>query len=178
VIGFAVLAACGPSDAPSDGEPPSLDEPAEALAPKPPDPEPAPLIAKPAPKPKAPAAPPAAEPAPPPQSPPAESARPPADPAISLDELGDRIKKSDAIGVFTKLALKNDVDALVDDLSRFHESGNGQLAALRERYEALVLKLIALLEKKEPDLAVAISRSRDTLWRRLADPVRFAELTA
>ena len=97
--------------------------------------------------------------------------------ALSIDELGERIKTSDAIGVFTKLALKNDVDALVDDLRSFHENGNGRLAAMRERYEALMLKLIALLEKKEPDLAVAISRSRDELWRHLADPVRFAELT-
>lgn len=112
-----------------------------------------------------------------PDAPDAEAA-PPADAAISLDELGRRIKQTPAIGTFTKLALKNDIDDLVEELRGYHDRGAGSLDPLHERYEALVLKLLALLETEEPALAQDLARSREDIWKRLADPVEFAQLSS
>jgi hypothetical protein len=151
---------------------------------------------EPAPTPEAPAAPelpvqtvpPAAPPAPevpaaPPASPPATTPAPappglpaPAAAAISLEELGQRIRDTEAIGTLTKLSLKNDIDDLVDDIRAFHEHGEGDLDALHERFEALVLKLMAMLEDKEPELSLALGHSRDDIWRKLMNPVEFAKL--
>jgi hypothetical protein len=40
-----------------------------------------------------------------------------------------------------------------------------------------VLKLMTLLEDREPELALALGRSRDPIWRRLVNPVEFAKLS-
>jgi len=131
----------------------------------------------------APAAPPAAAPpsAPAPSpSPLPEASRPeptPEEATISLQELGARIKATPAIGTFSKLALKNDIDDLIDDLRGYHQHHEGDLDDLHQRYEALVLKLMALLEDDEPDLALALARSRDNIWSRLVNPVEFAKLS-
>jgi hypothetical protein len=119
--------------------------------------------------------------------PPAESPEPPAAaspppapapsaPEISLEELGQRIKETPVIGTFTKLSLKNDIDDLVDDLRAYHAHNKGDIGALHERYESLVLKLLTLLEEDEPELALALSRSREEIWSRLVNPVEFAKL--
>jgi hypothetical protein len=167
----AVLVACSgsePETAPGTAPP-------EAPAPSPAEP-PAP-IPEPAPPPAAaPAQNPAPAPAPAP-SPEAKVLEPaPAQPRISLEELGARIKATPAIGTFSKLALKNDIDDLVDDLRGYHKHQEGDLDDLHERYEALVLKLMTLLEEDEPELALALSRSRDDIWSRLVNPVEFAKL--
>jgi len=132
-----------------------------------------------------PSAPPAAAPAPPSAPAPAplplpEAKNPdqtPAQASISLEELGARIKATPAIGAFSKLALKNDIDDLVGDLRGYHEHHKGDLDDLHQRYEALVLKLLALLEEDEPELALALSRSRNDIWSRLVNPVEFAKLS-
>ena len=117
----------------------------------------------------------------PPRAPPpgasAPPAAPPAEPAISLEELGTRIKQTPALGTFSKLSLKNDLDDLVDGLRGYHARKEGDLDDLHQRYEALVLKLMALLEEDEPELALALGRSRERIWKRLLDPVEFAKLS-
>jgi len=148
---ITALLACG------EPEPPAPAPPAEAPAPSP--------------------APPAA-PAPPAPAPPAPApAPPPAEASLSLEELGQRIKQTPAIGTFSKLSLKNDLDDLVDGLRGYHERKQGNLEDLHQRYEALVLKLMTLLEGDEPELALALGRSRERIWNRLVDPVEFAKLS-
>jgi hypothetical protein len=122
--------------------------------------------------------PPAAAPATPPPVAPAPDATPPRPevPAISLEELGARIKETPAIGTFSKLSLKNDIDDLLDGLRGYHERKEGNVDELHQRYEALVLKLLALLQDDEPELASALGRSRERIWKRLVDPVEFAKL--
>src|SRR5262245_53088103 len=139
----------------------------------------APAPAQPPPVSPTPAAPPAPEPAPTPPPQAAEPlAAPPAEAAISLEELGERIKHTPALGAFSKLSLKNDLDDLVDGLRDYHAHKAGDVEALHQRYEALVLKLMTLLEDDEPELALAIGRSRERIWTRLLDPVEFAKLSA
>jgi hypothetical protein len=178
LIGWVV--ACGPAEEPSaeaPAEPPQAAPPAETPAPATP-PAPAPQ------KPAVPAPSPAPGPPPPPVSEPApdsapapEEPPPPAPPALSLEELGQRIKETKALGVFTKLALKNDIDALLAAIAAYHERGEGRIEVLRTRFEALVLKVTTLLEKDEPALATALARSRDDIWSRLVDPAAFAKIT-
>ena len=181
VTSLFLALACGEREEAPAGPSP---DPGPALPvdpePTPPEPEPTPEPA-PDPEPVPEPAPPEPTPDPMPEPEPAPEPEPtpeptPAPPAISLDELADRIKETRAIGVFTKLALKNDIDDLVGALGAHHERGEGRLADLQQRYEALVLKLLTLLEPEEPDLALALARSREEIWNRLADPVRFAEI--
>jgi hypothetical protein len=96
---------------------------------------------------------------------------------LALDTLEQRLKDTPAIGVFTKLTLKNQVDDL---LSRFraHYEGRGGLTIpqLRQNYEQLLAKVHGLLKDGDPALAGAIVNSREAIWSVLADPVKFAKL--
>jgi hypothetical protein len=168
----AALLACGEPRTVVSHEPAEQEPAAGAPAPGPPAAEPAPIP----PEPTA-AVPPAPAPAPAPPPEPAPPAAAPAEPAISLEELETRLRQTSAIGTFSKLSLKNDIDDLVDALRGYHARKEGDLDALHQRYEALVLKVMALLQEDEPELALALGRSRERIWDRLVDPVEFAKLS-
>jgi hypothetical protein len=95
---------------------------------------------------------------------------------IDLDDLVKRISDSKAIGTFTKLSLKRDIDSLNRDLKVFHNDAKGTLDKLHERYDVLVHKLTALLQEKDPGLAREVARARTFLWDKLADPKEFRRL--
>ena len=98
-------------------------------------------------------------------------------PALDLTSLEKRLRETKAIGVFTKLSLKNQVDDLLEQLAAFHEGrGHTPLAKLRESYDLLLLKVLSLLQDKDPALARDIAASREALWNLLADPAKFANL--
>jgi hypothetical protein len=152
---------------PKPAEPPQT-RTAEPSQPKPP-----------APPPPRPATPPPPRPTPPP--PPRQGAAPPPplQPAaiVDLAALEKRLRDTGAIGLFTKLALKNEVDDLLERVRSFHEGrGGATLAKLRESYDLLVLKVVSLLQNKDAPLARDIFTSRETLWNLLADPVKFKTL--
>ena len=88
-----------------------------------------------------------------------------------------RLKDTPAIGVFTKLTLKNQVDDLLNRF-RAHYEGRGGLTIpqLRQNYEQLLTKVHSLLKDGDPALAGAIVNSREAIWGVLADPVKFAKL--
>ena len=100
--------------------------------------------------------------------------KPAASLALDLAALEQRLRDTRAIGVFTKLSLKNQVDDLLSAFRAFH---NGQpkatLADLRQRYDLLLLKVLSLLQDGDPPLAAAISASRDAIWGILVDPEKF-----
>jgi hypothetical protein len=124
---------------------------------------------------EAPAAkPPAKAPASPAQKEPAPK---PAAAPLDLTSLEKGLKETSAIGVFTKLTLKNQVDALLDQFRAFYQ-GRVQttLAALRQPYDMLVLKVLTLLQDGDPTLARALVASREAIWGILSDPVRFSAL--
>ena len=103
--------------------------------------------------------------------------KPPAPPALDLAGLEQRLRDTHAIGVFTKLSLKNQVDDLLGAFRAFH-GGRAQppLAELRQRYDLLLLKVLTLLQDGDPPLASAISASREAIWALLADRDKFQKI--
>lgn len=101
-----------------------------------------------------------------------------AGPSLDLESLKRRLRETKAIGFFTKLSLKNQVDDLVERFHRFH-SGSSSVAIedLRERYNLLFLKVLSLLQDDDPKLFHDIAASREPIWDLLADPVKFRNLS-
>jgi hypothetical protein len=96
---------------------------------------------------------------------------------LDLESLKIRLRETDAIGVMTKLTLKSQVDDLLDRFRAYHEGTNTmQLTDLRQPYDTLILKVLALLQDKDPPLASAIATSRETIWTILADRAKFSNL--
>jgi len=124
--------------------------------------------AKPAVKPGAAAAPPSAK-----AAPVAKAAPPPLD----LKALETELRETKAIGVMTKLSLKNQVDDLLSQFRAFYQGKlKTTLAELRRPFDLLVLKLLSLLQDSDPTLAAAIAASREAIWGILSDRTRFASL--
>jgi hypothetical protein len=98
-------------------------------------------------------------------------------PGLSLEELEHELRETRALGFLTRLALKNDIDDLLDAVRDFHENGDGQLDLLRERFDLLVLKVMSLLQDDDPELARRIAGAREALWKLLEDPLEFAKLS-
>jgi hypothetical protein len=98
-------------------------------------------------------------------------------PTIDLAELEKRLRDTRAIGVFTKLSLKNQVDDLLGAFRTLYRGPSKRAPPeLRERYDLLLLKVLSLLQDGDPQLAAAISSSREAIWGILADPDKFAKL--
>ncbi|HEX6635706.1 MAG TPA: hypothetical protein VF038_17200 [Usitatibacter sp.] len=101
----------------------------------------------------------------------------PAAPPLDLDSLERRLKETDAIGVMTKLSLKNQVDDLLDQFRDYYAGrARTTLAQLRRPFDLLLMKVLSLLQDRDPALARAIHDSREALWAILADRARFEKL--
>jgi len=104
---------------------------------------------------------------------------PAAAPPLDLKALTQQLRETKAIGIFTKIALKNQVDDLLDAF-RKHYQGNAKLATtdLRRSFDLLMMKVLSLLQDEDQMLASAIVSSREAIWGVLADPKKFASLVA
>jgi len=99
-------------------------------------------------------------------------------PTLDLASLTQRLKDTNAIGVLSKIAIKNQVDDLLDQFRAFYEGKlKTTLAELRRPYDLLVLKVLSLLQDSDPTLASAIVASREAIWGILADPKKFATVS-
>jgi hypothetical protein len=98
-------------------------------------------------------------------------------PPLDLKALETELKETKAIGVMTKLSLKNQVDDLLSQFRAFYQGKlKTTLAELRRPFDLLVLKLLSLLQDSDPTLAAAIVASREAIWGILSDRTRFASL--
>jgi hypothetical protein len=151
-------------------------------------PAPAPVAKAPEPKTQGKAAPPVTK-APAPKAPapkqvtPAASAAPPretaAGPTLDLNALKAQLKQTKAIGIFTKLTLKNQVDDLLAQFRQHHAGkANPTITELRRSYDLLMMKVLSLLQDHDQKLASDIVSSRERIWGLLADPKKFAALQA
>lgn len=97
--------------------------------------------------------------------------------ALDMAALEKRLRDTKAIGVFTKITLKNQVDDLLNQFRAFYQGrAKTTLAELRQAYDRLLLKVLSLLQDGDQALASEIVASRDAIWGILADPVKFASL--
>ncbi len=105
------------------------------------------------------------------------SPAPASPPALDLNALKEQLKETKAIGVFTKITLKNQVDDLLDQFREYYQ-GKAKLtiAELRRSYDLLMMKVLSLLQDADQKLASAIVSSREAIWGLLADPKKFATL--
>jgi hypothetical protein len=117
------------------------------------------------------------QPAAPAKAQPAAPVRQTSAPTLDLEALKTRLKQTKAIGLMTKLSLKNQVDDLLDEF-RKHHSGNPTptMAELRRSYDLLMMKVLSLLQDHDQRLASDIVSSRERIWGLLADPKEFAAL--
>ena len=107
----------------------------------------------------------------------ARQGKPVASPPLDLALLEQRLRETEAIGVFTKIALKNQVDDLLNKFRAYYQGRTRtSLAELRQPYDMLLLKVLSLLQDGDPGLARAIVASREAIWGMLADPNKFATL--
>ena len=101
----------------------------------------------------------------------------PPEPTLDVVTLKERLKETKAIGVFTKLALKNQVDDLMKQFQAHYQARQkSDLATLRQAYNMLVLKVLSLIQDGDPSLARTIVASREAIWGILADPIKFKTL--
>lgn len=100
----------------------------------------------------------------------------PAAAPLDLKSLETRLRQTEAIGVLTKLSLKNQVDDLLERFRAYHKrQGTATLTELRRNYDMLLLKVLSLLQDSDPPLARDIVRSRAAIWSILEDPRKFTE---
>lgn len=96
---------------------------------------------------------------------------------LDMKALEQRLRDTPAIGVFTKLSLKNQVDDLLDEFRAYYSGKvKTQLAELRQRYDLLLMKVLTLLQDSDAALASTIIASREPLWDILKDPKKFATI--
>ena len=94
---------------------------------------------------------------------------------LDLKSLETRLRETQAISVFTKLALRNQIQDLLERFRAFHQ---GRLQTswveLRQSFDLLVMKVLALLQDADASLAGALASSRESLWGILSDPAKLA----
>jgi outer membrane biosynthesis protein TonB len=96
---------------------------------------------------------------------------------LDLNRLRQELKATRAIGLLSKLTLKNQMDDLLDRFRRYHRGETtSTMTDLRRSYDLLVMKLLSLVQDKDQKLASDIVSSREAIWGLLSDPTKFASL--
>jgi hypothetical protein len=89
---------------------------------------------------------------------------------LDLKTLEQRLRSTGAIGVLTKLSLKNQVDDLIARFKTFHAGQRPPtLTELRPAFDLLLMKVLSLLQDEDKTLASDINASREALWSVLTD---------
>jgi len=95
-------------------------------------------------------------------------------PQLDFKAIEQRLRDTSAIGVFTKLSIKNQVDDLLRAFRAYHAGRTPPtLDDLHQRYEGLLLKVVSLVQNDDPQLASSISASRSAIWERLSNRESF-----
>jgi hypothetical protein len=93
---------------------------------------------------------------------------------LDFASLVARLRKTKAINLRTKVAVRNESDELLEQFRAYHaQTGETSLADLRRIYDSLFHELHSLLEDADPPLARDIDRSQAAIWELLADPAKF-----
>jgi hypothetical protein len=88
-----------------------------------------------------------------------------------------RLRDTSAIGVFTKLSIKNQVDDLLKAFRGYHAGKvPPTLDELHRRFDGLLLKVVTLVQDDDATLASSISASRGAIWERLSNKESFESI--
>jgi len=91
--------------------------------------------------------------------------------------LAERLRQTNAIGFFTKLQLKGDIENLVKEVDdHYAGKNNATLMQLHERFQLLFHKIVTLVQNKDPQLAKDITSARQSLWEWVSDPNKSVKL--
>ena len=94
---------------------------------------------------------------------------------LNFTSLVTRLRKTKAINLRTKVAVKGESNELLERFRAYHtQHGTTTLADLRRSYDSLFHELHSLLQDTDPPLARDIDRSRAAIWDVLADPRKFS----
>jgi hypothetical protein len=105
-------------------------------------------------------------------------AKKPGSAPLDIKSLEERLKETHAIGVMTKLALKNEVDDLLQQFRDYYAGrARTTLAELRRPFEMLLMKVLSLLQDGDPALARTIDNSREAIWGILSNRDRFQQFS-
>jgi hypothetical protein len=104
-------------------------------------------------------------------------AAPPAPVPLDLIALKEQLKATKAIGLFTKISLKNQVDDLMAKFRNYYQGkGKTTMPELRRSYDLLIMKVLTLLQDSDKKLASKVVSSREAIWALLSDRKKFATL--
>ena len=116
-------------------------------------------------------------------APPADASRvaappaPVASPTLDLNALKEQLKETKAIGFFTKISLKNQVDDLMKQFREYYQGKTKlSLKQLRQSYDLLLMKVLSLLQDTDKRFTSAIVSSREAIWGLLSDQKKFDAL--
>jgi len=89
---------------------------------------------------------------------------------VSYKELKERLKDTDAIGFFTKLAIRNDIVDLMGKIKQYRKKSmlKAKMKEIRASFDGLLLKIIALLEE-DPNLSRDLYVGRESIWESLLE---------
>lgn len=94
-----------------------------------------------------------------------------------MTALTNQLKATKAIGVFTKISLKTQVDDLMRKFSDYYQGKpNITMPELRRSYDVLITKVMSLLQESDKQLAAEVVSSREAIWALLSDRKKFAAL--
>jgi len=90
--------------------------------------------------------------------------------SIGFNELKERLRSTDAIGFFTKLAIRNDIVDLMDKIKKYRKSSllKSKMKEIRSSFDGLLLKIIALL-RDDPKLSRDLYVGRKSIWESLLE---------
>jgi hypothetical protein len=107
---------------------------------------------------------------------PSPAAKPP-QPQLDFKAMEQRLRDTSAIGVFTKLSIKNQVDDLLKAFRGYHAGKvPPTLDQLHQRFDGLLLKVVTLVQDDDATLASSISASRGAIWERLSNKESFESI--
>ena len=95
---------------------------------------------------------------------------------VDLQLLGDMLADTRAVGLFTKLSLKKDIEKVLSRLRKFHD-GNSKftLEQLEEQYDLLLMKIAIHLQDNDLTLHTHLCNAWLSIWEDLRDYDSFHE---
>ena len=95
---------------------------------------------------------------------------------VDLQILGDMLAETRAVGIFTKLSLKKDIEKVLLRLKKFHNGKSKfSLEQLEEQYNLLLMKIAIHLQEDDLALHTHLCNAWLVIWEDLRDYDRFHE---